>query len=182
MAGKVIIFGDSLLKNITPEGPRHKIIFARGLTTGRLIHRIGAGRFDRDIEACKGIIVLIGTNNLEGDSPEKIVDDISQIRALLLSKNRSVKVYISTLIPRKDTWSEKARVTSNLLTSKAKAKKWDICPTHKTFLKKSNQFKPDNPPAFQRKELLDPDNYHLSHHGETLLKNFLLNFIESHLK
>ena len=182
MAGKVIVFGDSLLKNITPEGATHKLIFARGLTTDRLIHRIGRGDYDQDIRNCRGIIVLLGTNNLREDKPEKIVEDLSQIRALLTSKNRSITVTLSTLVPRKDEWEEKAKLTSNLLSAKAKTKNWTISQTHKTFLKKKNQFKPLNHPDFQKKELLDPDLYHLSHYGETLLKNYIINYIDRHFK
>ena len=179
---KVIIFGDSLLKYIRQEEEHYRIISERGLNTVRFIKQLSRGQHDKVIHQHEQFIICLGTNNLRDYTPEETIEDLSQIRALILSKKRDVTVILSTLIPREDTYKAKAKLTSNLLNAKGKPLGWTICQLHKTFLRKPKKPKQTpgeapKPPKPQKKFLYE-DGYHLSDDGNIRVKAFLTNYVE----
>ena len=101
MSGKKrIIFGDSLLKYIRQEEEHYRIISERGLNTVRFIQQISRGQHDKVIHQHEQFIICLGTNNLRDYSPEETIENLPQIRVLILSKNRDTTVILRTLIPR----------------------------------------------------------------------------------
>ena len=171
---KVLIFGDSLIKHIKQEEKTYKIFAAGGLTTERLIERLAKGRYDREIVQSRGVVIIVGTNNLAKDEPKNIVESLGQIRAIIGSKNRNIEVSLATIVPREDQWKDQAKTVSNLLSARGKTKGWAICQIHKTFIKKSK--KPN------QESLYKSDGLHLSESGLRLMRNFLLNYVDSHFK
>jgi len=179
---KAIIFGDSLLSYINQEDRHYKIVSERGLNTVRFIRELSRGKHDDLIENHENFLICLGTNNLRDYSAQQTVNDLSQIRALILSKKRQANVILSTLIPRSDRYKDKAKLTSNLLNTTAKPQGWTICQLHKTFLRKPKKPKqiPGEPPKSPKpeKNFLYIDGYHLSDDGNERVKAFLINYVE----
>ena len=172
--GKVLIYGDSLVKYIPKEEKSYTITASGRLTIERFIDRLARGQYDRAIEGCRGVLIIIGTNNLSTSEPNAIIDGLGQIRAIINSKNREITVSIATIIPREDNYKEKAKLVSNKLLARGKAGGWKICQIHRTFIKKNK--------AKQSESLYRKDGLHLSETGNRLLRNYLLNYVDSHFK
>ena len=169
---KVLIFGDSLVKYIPQEEKTYKVFATGGLTCKRFIGKLTRGIYDEEIINCRGIIILIGTNDLWNHQPIGIIKELGQIRGLLLSKNRRINVALGTIVPRADHLKDKAKETSNLLNKTAAEKKWKIAPVHRTFTKK----------GVIKEGTLGKDGLHLSTQGNALMRNYLLNYVDQNFK
>ena len=63
----VLIFGDSLVNYIPPTENGYNIIAVPGLTTTKFLSDLMANKYDSEIRAAKGAIILLGTKFLEED-------------------------------------------------------------------------------------------------------------------
>ena len=167
-----IVFLDSLGRNLPECENNYKWVAYPGLTIDRLIERVGKAWFDEALSNKKLAITLVGTNNLQNDTEEEIVEKLLQLRAILLSVNRSLKIVLGTIIPRNDSYEEKAKATNKCLIQRGKKEGFQIFKINSSFLK-NNHIK---------EGLLASDNLHLTEKGEETLRNSILNYVDRERK
>ena len=167
-----IVFFDSLGRNLPECENNYKWVAYPGLTIDRLIDRTGKGWFDEALCNKKLAITVVGTNNLQTDTEEEIVEKLLQLRAILLSANRDLKVVLGTIIPRDDSYKDKAKATNKCLIQRGKKENFQVFKINSSFLK-NNQIK---------EGLLATDNLHLTEKGEETLRSSILNFVDREKK
>ena len=167
-----IVFLDSLGKQLPECENNHKWVAYPGLTIDRLIERVGYDWFDEALSKKKLVITLVGTNNLRDDKEEEIVDKLLQLKAILQSVNRDLKVVFGTLIPRNDNFQEKAKITNKTLMQRGKREGFNVFKINKSFLS-NNEI---------REGLLKDDGLHLTDDGQKVLRNSILNYIDRERK
>ena len=164
------MLSDSLLKFLPEEVTHFRTKAYRGARVEKLKELVYSGDLDYEFERSRGLLVLIGTNNLKFDTPGEIVFKILTFVQLIKTKFRHLEIHISTLLPRIDkaVLNAKIPVINDLLKERAKKFNFSIADLGSTFYKKKNLKEP-----WHWKD----DGLHLSDVGLRKVKESINNYI-----
>ena len=131
------MISDSLAKYLPEEASLFKCTPYRGAKIDKLRKLVYSNELDKRLSEASGVICLIGTNNLELDTPGDIVHGLLKFAQLIRAKFRHLSIHISTLIPRVDekVLLAKIPVVNNKLREKAGDFGFEILDLEKTFVK-----------------------------------------------
>ena len=166
MNAKVVIIGDSLIKDIPKEGKRYQTVCFRGLTIERFQDKLIRGVFDQHISTNSTVVLLLGTNNLASQSAEKISSGILNSASILKSRFRGIKVKVCSIVPRADKiyLNDKCKQTNKLLKETCGKQELDLIPIHTAFLYKHRI----------KRHLLDYHGLHLTKSGSLAVQRSIL--------
>ena len=155
----MLLICDSLGTRIQ-ETDHIKIAAFPGATTDKVKRKIFEGELDSFYSDTWCICVAVGTNNIETETPQKIVQELIKIIQILKCHQRNKVFAITSIIPRRDDIPRQAKVpiVNEILKKKCKILGFDFVNTYKTLAK--SKFKLKDPDHWYR------DNLHLSAKGK----------------
>lgn len=171
---KILFLGDSLLYNVKRYEKYFSMLnFANfGLRGDKIQHLMWRVKFGL-LPLCETVFILVGTNNLERDSPEKISQGIISLCNMVRSRLPNTMIVIHGLLPRDSPGSFLRRSTilvNNLLEKAISETEFHFLKPNIKWLLQNDQLNP---------EFYLFDNLHLVAGGYENLSISLQNFISS---